>query len=132
MPNLFAVETVDSAKKANELNKGRKQLELSEKLRVFVQVNTSGEAEKSGIEPEEAEGLAKHIMDECEQLQLYGIMTIGALATSQGQGENQDFKVMLLSLDRDDKGLNISETQGIEESIGEVAGCQAQVVNGHV
>lgn len=94
MPNLFAVETVDTAKKANELNKGRKTLESQDgPLKVFIQVNTSGEESKSGVEPDNVEELAKHIKNECDALELYGLMTIGALATSQEHGENQDFKV---------------------------------------
>lgn len=95
VPNLFAVETVDTAKKANELNKGRKALDPqpSGKLKVYIQVNTSGEESKSGVDPEAVEELAKHVKNECEALELYGLMTIGALATSQEHGENQDFKV---------------------------------------
>lgn len=46
MPNLWAVESLDSAKKADALEKGRASLAQSSgnpsELRVFVQVNTSG------------------------------------------------------------------------------------------
>lgn len=95
IPNLFAVETVDTLKKANELNKGRKTLDGARdgRLNVFIQINTSGEEDKSGVEPEKAADLASHIIQECDALSLYGVMTIGALATSREHGENQDFKV---------------------------------------
>lgn len=63
---------------------------------MFIQVNTSGEEEKSGVEPEKAEELARHIVNECPSLRFYGVMTIGALATSQAHGENQDFKVRFM------------------------------------
>lgn len=42
IPNLYVVETVDSQKKADTLNKACAGLR-PDPLRVFVQVNTSGE-----------------------------------------------------------------------------------------
>ena len=66
IPNLWCVSSVDSEKKANELEKGRKALlekdAEAEKLRVMVQVNTSGEEAKSGVEPKDATSLCKHIL----------------------------------------------------------------------
>ena len=43
IPNLFVVETVDSSKKADTLDKACKSVERKDPLRVFVQVNTSEE-----------------------------------------------------------------------------------------
>ena len=43
IPNLFVVETVDSAKKASTLDKACAAAARPEPLRVFLQVNTSGE-----------------------------------------------------------------------------------------
>ena len=125
---LWAVESVDSAKKAKLLDKGRGQRQEKQRqhqqhqeseredkeqksdgsgsvgreertggndvdsidegpLRVFVQVNTSGEASKSGMEPNSADllQLCRTIRsdDECPNLRLQGLMTIGALAQSQ-------------------------------------------------
>ena len=94
---------MDTVKKADALEKGREALLQSEKgkewedvpLRVCVQVNTSGEAEKSGVEPSEAAALCKHIREKCPHLRLQGLMTIGAIARSQaakdGENENEDF-----------------------------------------
>jgi pyridoxal phosphate enzyme (YggS family) len=96
VPNLFAVETVDSIKKANELEKGRKMLSETEReldpVNIYVQVNTSGESEKSGVEPGDAVlELVRHITT-LEHLHFAGLMTIGSLANSQEhQGENADF-----------------------------------------
>jgi len=46
VPNLWAVESVDAVKKADALEKGRAALlstsPSSQKLRVYIQVNTSG------------------------------------------------------------------------------------------
>ena len=98
IPNLWCVSSVDSAKKANELEKGRRALldrdTTAEKLRVMVQVNTSGEEAKSGVEPRDATALCKHVIEACPHLELFGLMTIGAIARSKAttpENENEDF-----------------------------------------
>lgn len=107
IPNLWCVSSVDSVKKANELEKGRKALiekdEGAEKLRVMVQVNTSGEAEKSGVEPVDTTALCRHVIDKCPHLQLLGLMTIGAIARSKATSEesgNEDFETLREVRDR--------------------------------
>jgi PLP dependent protein len=102
--NLWCVSSIDSAKKADQLEKGRAALAEKRRkedgadlgnLRVHVQVNTSGEENKSGVEPrKEAVNLCKHIREACPHLQLIGLMTIGAIARSQAttpENENEDF-----------------------------------------
>lgn len=76
VPNLFVVETVDSVKIANALNKASGEFRAS-KLNVMVQVNTSEEEQKSGSSFEGSLELAQHIVSSCEHLQLTGLMTIG-------------------------------------------------------
>ncbi|KAF9608822.1 hypothetical protein IFM89_011860, partial [Coptis chinensis] len=48
-------------------------------LKVLVQVNTSGEASKSGVEPSSCVELAKHVKMGCPNLEFSGLMTIGML-----------------------------------------------------
>ena len=48
-----------------------------EPLAVMIQVNTSGEETKFGVEPSEAVALATYIHEECKHLRLAGLMTIG-------------------------------------------------------
>ncbi|KAF3927585.1 hypothetical protein AA313_de0206640 [Arthrobotrys entomopaga] len=65
-------------------------------VNVYVQVNTSGEDSKSGLEPfsEELWDTISTIRKECPKLKLRGLMTIGAIARSQAvkEGEeNEDF-----------------------------------------
>jgi pyridoxal phosphate enzyme (YggS family) len=98
IPNLWCVSSVDSEKKANELEKGRKALlekdQDAEKLRIMVQVNTSGEDAKSGVEPADTVTLCRHVIDKCPHLELFGLMTIGAIARSREttpENENEDF-----------------------------------------
>ncbi|CDK25839.1 unnamed protein product [Kuraishia capsulata CBS 1993] len=91
--NLYAVETIDSEKKAKKLNDTR--AEDLPVINVYIQVNTSGEDQKSGAAPDECESLAQTILTGCPRLSLEGLMTIGSFGASTSQGENQDFKTLV-------------------------------------
>ena len=126
IPNLWCVESVDSTKKADQLDKGRAALwEREEKcrdvpLRVFVQVNTSGEEKKSGVEPKDAAQLCQHIRQQCPHLKLQGVMTIGAIARSKDVAEgkeNEDFVTLRDVRDQVVAALNI-EASDLELSMG--------------
>ena len=129
IPNLWCVESVDTLKKADALEKGREALMKSERgkgwegvpLRVCVQVNTSGEAEKSGVEPEEAAALCRHIKEKCPHLRLQGLMTIGAIARSQAVkegNENEDFVRLREVRDQVVRELGEGEGEELELSMG--------------
>jgi len=131
--SLWAVESVDSVKKAQLLDKGRGQRNdelkkeqdgdaAEEKLRVFVQVNTSGEESKSGMEPksEDLVNLCKTIRDECSNLKLQGLMTIGAIARSKAttsETENEDFVNLRDNRDWVAKELGV-DSEELELSMG--------------
>ena len=121
--NLWAVESVDSEKKAKELEKGRAEVEdAKEPLRVFVQVNTSGEESKSGVEPgsDELVTLCKTIQNECGHLKLQGLMTIGAIARSHAttaETENEDFECLRETRDKVAKELGL-KAEELELSMG--------------
>lgn len=126
IPNLWCVESVDTSKKADLLDKGRsilceKQPDLAKvPLRVFVQVNTSGEEGKSGIEPEEATKLCQHIREQCQHLELQGLMTIGAIARSKAAAEgdeNEDFIKLREIRDLVTRNLNL-DNDALELSMG--------------
>jgi pyridoxal phosphate enzyme (YggS family) len=72
----LVVETVDKEKLANKLNNAAAG--KGAKLQIFVQVNTSGEESKSGCDPSEVLQLCQHVVNDCKNLQLMGLMTIGA------------------------------------------------------
>ena len=77
-PERLTVETVSSTKLANKLHSAVDGIP-GQRLKVMVQVNTSGEDSKSGVEPgKECVELCRHIVTECPHLQLTGLMTIGA------------------------------------------------------
>jgi pyridoxal phosphate enzyme (YggS family) len=116
---------VDSEKKCNELEKGRKALVEKDsgvegKLRVKVQVNTSGEESKSGVEPGDALALCKHVVEKCPHLELSGLMTIGAIARSKATTEetkNEDFEALKNVRKKVAEGLGWDEEK-LELSMG--------------
>jgi pyridoxal phosphate enzyme (YggS family) len=127
---------VDSVKKANELEKGRKALfeksPRSEKLRIMVQVNTSGEESKSGVEPKDVLELCKHIRESCPHLQLSGLMTIGAIARSQettAENENEDFELLRRVRDEAVENLSIDKSE-LELSMGMSADYEGAIKQG--
>jgi uncharacterized pyridoxal phosphate-containing UPF0001 family protein len=77
------VETVDSEKLARALNAQWAKVQMSnpapEPLRIMVQVNTSGENSKSGVQPQNCTSLVKTIVAELHHLKFCGLMTIGRL-----------------------------------------------------
>ncbi|XP_047094279.1 pyridoxal phosphate homeostasis protein-like [Lolium rigidum] len=78
VPNLDMVESVDDEKIANRLD--RVVADLGRKpLKILVQVNTSGEESKFGVDPSGCAGLAKHVKLSCPNLVFSGLMTIGML-----------------------------------------------------
>lgn len=141
MRGLWAVESVDTEKKANLLNKGwgeRKpdeeesevlqsraqggEGESDTRLRIYIQVNTSGEENKAGIEPAAAPVLARFIREKCPRLKLQGVMTIGAIARSKAttpENENEDFVCLRETRDRivSELGLSGAEAE-LELSMG--------------
>ncbi|KAI9370628.1 hypothetical protein BJX61DRAFT_544424 [Aspergillus egyptiacus] len=135
---LWAVESVDSEKKASLLNKGwgerKAEMGGEEKLRVFVQVNTSGEESKSGIEPGEAlVGLCRSIVEKCPRLKLQGLMTIGAIARSKAttpENENEDFVCLKEARDRVVKELGLEGDGALDLSMGMSEDFEGAIVMG--
>ncbi|KAI0008395.1 hypothetical protein F4779DRAFT_450067 [Xylariaceae sp. FL0662B] len=96
IPNLWCVSSVDSVKKVQLLNKHRGELIASSSshsssssasipippLNVHVQVNTSGEASKSGCAPGAPTVDLCRAVEAAPHLRLLGLMTIGAIARS--------------------------------------------------
>lgn len=75
--NLSVVETVDTLKLAKKLDsacEGAGRPPLS----IYIQVDTSGEDTKSGIDPADAVAFVQSIREECPLLVVAGLMTIGA------------------------------------------------------
>jgi len=124
-PNLSVVETVTSKKLAGQLNKQASERPVS----VMVQINTSGEENKNGLDPEEGVNCAKFIHEECSNLKLTGLMTIGNLGNSikaNTEGDNPDFTALrrvrkavadALQLAENDLELSMGMSNDFEEAI---------------
>ncbi|WJX22872.1 hypothetical protein P8452_12139 [Trifolium repens] len=107
VPNLAYVESVDDEKIANLLDRaiakiGRKP------LKVFVEVNTSGETSKFGVEPTLCVDLVKHIVTNCPNLEFSGLMTIGMLDYSSTP---ENFKTLSKCRSEVCAAIGISEAQ---------------------
>ncbi|KAJ8964192.1 hypothetical protein NQ317_000511, partial [Molorchus minor] len=92
IPNLYMIETVDSEKLASVLNTTWSKLgPPGTKLRVMIQVNTSREEVKDGVNPKEVSNLTRFVLTECNNLELDGLMTIGKYGYNPEDGPNPDF-----------------------------------------
>ncbi|XP_032523352.2 pyridoxal phosphate homeostasis protein [Danaus plexippus] len=126
-PGLYMVETVHSQKLADNLNKQwPKYMKADEKLKVMVQVNTSGEDVKSGVEPAQAVSLVEHVIKNCENLDFKGLMTIGQYDYDITKGPNPDFLTLAscrnevcekLGLDIKDVELSMGMSSDFEHAI---------------
>ncbi|KAI0407799.1 hypothetical protein F4802DRAFT_487875 [Xylaria palmicola] len=124
IPNLWCVSSVDTLKKAQLLDRYRGELisasasaspEAPEKLNVHVQVNTSGEASKSGCTPGAETVALCRAVEEAPHLRLLGLMTIGAIARSAAttpETENDDFVALRAQRDL------VARELGLEDSAG--------------
>ena len=93
--NLSVVETVDSQKVATALSNGWSRNGGGTKLKIFIQINTSREEQKSGCMPESALELADFIVSNCGSLDFAGVMTIGQFGYDWSKGDNPDFIELL-------------------------------------
>ncbi|CAH8522401.1 unnamed protein product [Schistosoma mattheei] len=88
--NLHMVETVDSMDHAEILNLSW-GLNHQIPLNIMIQVNTSGEPQKSGIKPTEVNNLYNQIEAKCPHLKVVGLMCIGKEGVDINSGPNPDF-----------------------------------------
>lgn len=83
--NLYAIHSVHDEGLLSVLIKT--EAKLDHEVRVFLQVNTSHEEEKSGFESfEELRPMAQKLLS-AKKLKLAGLMTMGTLRTSDFEGE---------------------------------------------
>ncbi|KAJ5473322.1 hypothetical protein N7475_002888 [Penicillium sp. IBT 31633x] len=139
---LWAVESVDSEKKAKLLDKGWGEREAETaatnpedgKLRIYVQINTSGEENKAGVEPAAAAALCRYVREQCPRLKLQGVMTIGAIARSRAttaENVNEDFICLRETRDRvvEELGLTGADAE-LELSMGMSSDFEGAIVLG--
>ena len=68
------IQSVDSLRLAQELNKQAKK--LNKGFQVLIQVNISGEEPKFGVSPQEVHSLISQISENMENLSIQGLMTM--------------------------------------------------------
>uniref|UniRef100_A0A6B2EDR4 Pyridoxal phosphate homeostasis protein n=1 Tax=Phlebotomus kandelakii TaxID=1109342 RepID=A0A6B2EDR4_9DIPT len=110
VPGLYMIETVDSENLATVINRAweKVQKEDKERLRVLVQVNTSGEEAKSGVQPKDAANLYRFIKEKCPNLSVEGVMTIGKYVEECTGGPNEDFISLMQCHENIVKELNLN------------------------
>lgn len=75
-PQLYCIETIDSEKLAKKVDSNCESKDIKG-LNIYVQVKTSEEDSKGGVEGEDIAKLVKFILEECSNLNFMGLMTIG-------------------------------------------------------
>lgn len=73
---IYLIHSVDSFKLALEIDKRAKK--INRVIDILIEVNTSGEKTKYGVEPEKTIDLVKQISENCEFLRVKGLMTVAA------------------------------------------------------
>ncbi|KAG5674611.1 hypothetical protein PVAND_004565 [Polypedilum vanderplanki] len=113
-PRLYMIETIDSVKLAESVNSAwqKHRLENDGKLKILIQVNTSGEENKSGIKPEELTELYQHMTEKCTALEVDGLMTIGEFGYDYLKGPNPDFVCLM------ECAARLPNTEKLELSFG--------------
>lgn len=113
---MWCIETIESQKHCETFQKYLS--EMNKKLNIFVQVNTSGEANKGGLEPTDLPSLVDYILNSCPNLKFKGLMTIGSVEESHNREKNADFELLRkLKNDLCDK-FNKLESNEVELSMG--------------
>lgn len=87
IPRLFAIHSVDSIRLLEELIKNKSHL-VGTELKIFLQVNTSHEDEKSGFETkEELERAVEILVNNLSPFKFTGLMTMGTMRTEKFEEE---------------------------------------------
>ena len=78
-----------------------------------MQVNTSGEEQKSGCQPSETTEIVKHVLSSCDKLDFAGLMTIGVY----GEGAEECFDVLVKCREQVAKDISVDPLE-LELSMG--------------
>ncbi|MCX7678553.1 MAG: YggS family pyridoxal phosphate-dependent enzyme [Spirochaetes bacterium] len=75
---IHSIDKISTAQKVDA-----EAAKLGKRQKVLIQVNTTQEATKSGVAPQDALGLCEAVV-QCAHLELCGLMTIGPLTSDEG------------------------------------------------
>lgn len=119
VPNLFAIESVDSLKLAKELNDQCQKIDRKI-LNIYLQINISWEDTKSGIKPDGVISLYDDIKKECDRLRIRGIMSLGEIGNTKQFEEMYDIKLKICNeynLNQDEFVLSLGTSDDYEKAI---------------
>jgi PLP dependent protein len=85
IPHLYAIHSVDDRECVEKLLKAEDRLQ--HEVQIFLQFNTSHEAEKSGFETYHELEAAAELLIGAKNLKLQGLMTMGTLRTDNFEAE---------------------------------------------
>ena len=108
------VETVDSLKLANGLNKHLEKLDR--RMKILVQVNVGSDPNKAGIEPSQAEQLLRDIQP-LDHIDVVGLMTMPPLTLTAEEARPHFKALSELKEDLEQKGL-FAPNEKVELSMG--------------
>ncbi len=111
--NLYAIHSVDDRELIEKMMKAEDR--LSHEVFVFLQFNTSHEAEKSGFETYTELESSAELLLKCNKLKLKGLMTMGTLRTENFEAEaGRCFQDLQVEKEKLQNELNIK----LETSMG--------------
>ncbi len=111
--NLFAIHSVDDRELVEKMIKAQER--LAHEVFVFLQFNTSHEAEKSGFETYTELEASAELLLKCSKLKLKGLMTMGTLRTDNFEAEaGRCFQDLQVEKEKLQNELNIK----LETSMG--------------
>ncbi len=110
IPNLKSIHSVSSLKLAEEI---RKKAEIP--LDIFIQVNTSGENQKGGFEPQDLEGMksAMEAIEKNPNLRICGLMTIGPIEVEDFESAARKSFQLLKTIRENLKNCNLKLSMGM-------------------
>ena len=116
VPNLWAIHSVDDRECVEELIKAEGR--LSHDIQLYLQFNTSHEAEKSGFETYTDLVASAELVVKSQRLKLAGLMTMGTLRTEDFEAEAgrcfQDLNVEKEKL-QNEIGIKLMTSMGMSQ-----------------
>lgn len=116
VPHLYAIHSVHDLSLVERLIKA--QDKLTHEVRIFLQFNTSHEAEKSGFETYTDLRSSAELLLKCSKLKLEGVMTMGTLRTENFEAEAgrcfQDLMVEKEKLENE-FGIRLKTSMGMSQ-----------------
>jgi PLP dependent protein len=117
--NLKCIESVDSFKLAEEINKSCQKLNI-EKMNLYLQINISNEETKSGLKYDEVIPLYEEITKNLDKVHVAGIMSLGDIGNEEQFKKMYEIKMKICenyNVDKDKFVLSLGTSDDFSEAI---------------